>query len=53
MPILVIVLVAFAVFFGIGVLLIIGMFFETRRKALPDDMPNLRKTASVPTKRAA
>jgi len=46
MPILVIALLALAAFFGVGVLLVIAMFFENRKKALPDRMPNLEKRVS-------
>ena len=34
MPILVIALLALAAFFGVGVLLVMAMFFENRKKAL-------------------
>ncbi len=46
MPVLVIALIALAVFFGVGVLLLIAMFVETRRKTLSDRVPNPEKATS-------
>jgi len=46
MPILVIALLALAVFFGVGILLVLAMLIETRRKALPDRVPNPEKSVS-------
>ena len=46
MLILVIALLALAAFFGVGVLLVIAMFFENRKKAWLDHMPSLEKPVS-------
>jgi hypothetical protein len=46
MPIPVIALLALAVFFGVGVLLVVAMFFENRKKTLPGQMPNLEEPVS-------
>jgi hypothetical protein len=53
MHIITIVLIAIGVFFGTGLLLLIAMFVETRKNALPDHVPNPEKAGNPRQNHAA
>ena len=53
MSVLVIALTVLMIFFGIGVLLVVAMFVETRRNASPGRTPNPQKPATSQRRPAA